>query len=234
MFHVEAVYEEHTPQLKSETMSDLQKATQADPVMQDLAHVISTRCPVSKAELPPGLTPYWTYRDELSSMNGIVYRGMQAIVPESLRKKMLAKVHFSHLGAQSNIRMCKDIIFWTDMQAVIKDVCDSCGQCAQFAASRPKEPMKSHPIPDYPWQLVSQDLFYFEGSDYLITVDHFSDFIEVNKLDDILSATVVEKSKAHFARHGIPEVLLSDNGPQYTSVDFKSFCKLHDITHVTS
>ena len=113
-------------------------------------------------------------------------------------------------------------------------MCASCGQCARFAVCGSKEPMKSHPLPDNPWQVVSQDLCYFEGSDYMVTVDHYSDFIEVDELEDTLSSTVAKKSKAQFARHGIPEVLLSDNGPQFIGTDYKSFCNLYGITHVTS
>jgi transposase InsO family protein len=94
--------------------------------------------------------------------------------------------------------------------------------------------MQSQPVPEYPWQLVSQDLCQFEDETYLITVDHFSDFIGVDELDNTLSVTVIAKSKAHFSRHGIPEVLLTDNGPQFVSVDFASFCELYGITHVTS
>ena len=68
----------------------------------------------------------------------------------------------------------------------------------------------------------------------ILSVDHYSDSIEIDKLENTLGATVVEKSKAHFSRHGIPEILVSDNGPQFIGVDFASFCNLYDITHITS
>jgi hypothetical protein len=151
----------------------------------------------------------------MSIMDGIIYHGLQAVVPFSMQKEMLQKVHAAHMGADSNIRMCKDIIFWPGMQAAIRDSCSTCGKCAQFAAENSREPMKMQPIPEYPWQFVSQDLFHYKQDEYLVTVDHYSDFIEVDKLDNTRSNTVIEKSKAQFARHGIPEVLLTDNGPQY-------------------
>ena len=110
LFRVEAAIDDTTI-LLPETMADLQKATQDDIVMQELARVISAGWPTSKGQLPLGLSPYWSYRDELSMMNGVIFRGNQAIVPETLIKPMLAKIHFSHLGAESNIRMCKDVIF---------------------------------------------------------------------------------------------------------------------------
>ena len=66
------------------------------------------------------------------------------------------------------------------------------------------------------------------------TVDHYSDFIELDELDNTLSSTVIKHSKSHFAHHGIPEVLLSDNGPQFVSTEFAAFCDLYGITHITS
>ena len=48
------------------------------------------------------------------------------------------------------------------------------------------------------------------------------------------SQEVISKLKQHFARHGIPEKLYSDNGPQLVSRDFKNFCKSWNIIHNTS
>lgn len=57
-------------------------------------------------------------------------------------------------------------------------------------------------------------------SDYLFTVDYFSNFWEVDYLPDTKSSTVIKKLKAHFARQGIPDFVFSDNGPQYMSTEF--------------
>ena len=196
--------------------------------------MISNGWPQSKSQLDPGIRPFWSQRDEMSVVDGIVYRGLQAVVPADLHHSMLQKAHASHAGAESCIRMCKDIIYWPGMRAAIKDMCDNCGKCAQYASQHTKETMKSQPVPVYAWQLVSQDLMHFEGCNYLITIDHYSDFIEMDELDDTLSMTIVNKSKAHFARYGIPEQLISDNGPQFISTDFAKFCDEYGIKHETS
>lgn len=80
-----------------------------------------------------------------------------------------------------------------------------------------KETLQPHKITDRPWAKVGTDLFSFEGRDYLITVDYFSNFWEIDYLPDTISSTVIRKLKAHFARQGIPDVVISDNGPQYSS-----------------
>ena len=53
------------------------------------------------------------------------------------------------------------------------------------------------------------------GDEYLVTVDYHSGFFELDKLNDVTSAAIIEKLKAHSARHGAPDTLLSDNATQY-------------------
>ena len=54
----------------------------------------------------------------------------------------------------------------------------------------------------------------FYGRQYLTTADYYSSLFEVSKLETTDSKTVVEKLKMQFSRHGIPEKVVSDNGPQ--------------------
>ena len=70
------------------------------------------------------------------------------------------------------------------------------------------------------WQKVATDLFTLTGTCYLVVVDYFSRYPEVIQLRSTTSGSVVEALKAIFARHGIPETVVSDNGPQYASEEF--------------
>ena len=66
-----------------------------------------------------------------------------------------------------------------------------------------------------PWKMVAQDLFTVPHTDYLVTVDYYSDYWELDRILDTTSQTRIECSKAHFARHGIPDTIITDNGPQF-------------------
>ncbi|XP_055956537.1 uncharacterized protein LOC130012497 [Patella vulgata] len=94
--------------------------------------------------------------------------------------------------------------------------------------------MISHQIPSRPWQFVGTDLFEFNEKPYLITVDYFSNYFEVDHLKDKTAKTVIPKMKAHFARHGLPERVISDNGPPYNSADFVRFSNEYEFDHITS
>ena len=84
------------------------------------------------------------------------------------------------------------------------------------------------------WAKLGCDLFEFDNRNYLITVDYFSTFFEIDRLEHATAKYVIKKIKAHFARYGIPEVLVSDNGTQFTSQDFNEFTATYGFEHVRS
>ena len=56
-------------------------------------------------------------------------------------------------------------------------------------------------------------------------MDTYSDYIEVGHLEDLTSSTLINTMKQVFAINGVPVMLLSDNGTNYPSQDFKQFAK---------
>ncbi|XP_046547975.1 uncharacterized protein K02A2.6-like [Haliotis rubra] len=119
------------------------------------------------------------------------------------------------------------------MCSQIDNLVSSCGICQEKQMSNTKEPLKPHEIPSQPWQMIGTDLFQLEGCHYIIAVDYYSRFFEVTSLQDTTSYTVIQKLKGFFARHGIPEVVKSDNDPQYSSGEFKNCSKAWNFNHVT-
>lgn len=84
------------PGVTSRTFSKVKQETAADKNLLDLTEVIVTGWPELKTELPPGLSPYWSYRDELTVCDGVVYKGLRVVIPGTMRKDMLQKnTHFT-------------------------------------------------------------------------------------------------------------------------------------------
>ena len=240
--HEEEVFQalENTDQLEyldlsGPSQAQIRKTTLSDPELQCLASTILLGWPETKQELPDSIRLFWPFRDELVVHNGIIYKGMRVFVPNSLRKEMIKKSHSSHLGRDRSIRRAKDVLFWPGMYTDIANAVDSCETCAEFASKQQKEPMMSHPVPELPFEIVSQDLFTLHHKNYLITVDHYSDYFLVDELkDDTTAETIIEHTKSHFAEHGIPETVITDNGPQFTSQEFQTFSRKWEFKHVTS
>ena len=216
------------------TQESLQEQTAMDSALQKLSLHIMTGWPTSKTGVDPLVRPYYTFKDELSVADGIVYKGQQAVIPSSMRPAMLEKIHRTHFGVGSCIRRAKVSLFWPGMTSDIKNKCMSWSLCAQYASQAPKEPLLSHDIPDNPWSVVSQDILMWEGKWHLVTTCHYSDWVEIDVLPNTLTATVVQLTKAHFARFGIPVRLITDNGPQFISTEYKQFASEYGFEHVTS
>ena len=72
------------------------------------------------------------------------------------------------------------------------------------------------------------------GKNFLIIIDYFSRYPEVVKLRGTTSRDIIEILKSIFSRHGLPQTVVSDNGPQFSSQEFRDFAKQYEFCHVTS
>ena len=90
------------------------------------------------------------------------------------------------------------------------------------------------PIPSRPWETISCDLFSLNETSYLITVDHLSNFFEIDKSPTTTTQMVIRKLRPHFGHYGQPEVMTTDNGPQFTSAEFGKFAAEWNFEHRTS
>ena len=84
-----------------------------------------------------------------------------------------------------------------------------------------------------PWQIVATDLFLVGRSHYMLVVDYCSKYPLVRKLKDFSSQEIILTEQI-FGEQGIPEKLISVNGPHYNSTLFKQFSREWGFEHYTS
>ena len=89
-------------------------------------------------------------------------------------------------------------------------------------------------MPTEPWQKVGTDLFHVNGKDFLLVIDYHSNYPEVAQLNSTSASAVITRMKSIFGRHGIPQIVQSDNGPQYSSQEFHMFAEEYGFQHTTS
>ena len=215
-------------------LRSIQRETEADAKLQRLKEIVLRGWPETKPEADPSVAEYWTFRDEISIYNGVLYKGDRVIVPTVLRKKLLSRIHASHQGEQACLRRARDALFWPGMSQQFKDLVSSCSLCADFAPAQAKEPLMTPELPKRPWSVIAQDLYSLDGKDFLITVDAYSGFWEVDELSQTTAADVINKTKQHLARYGIPDRVYSDNGPQFDCTEYASFADHWQFEHFTS
>ena len=197
----------------------------ADPVCSLIRSYCISGWP-DTAHTLPYLKPYAEIHSELTVCNDILLRGWRIVVPTSLQKVTLEKIHHGHQGIQKCRSQANSSVWWPKMSDRITEMVKSCRECTKQSTLN-REPMIPSNLPDFPWQIVGTDLFQHKGTTYLLVVDYFSRYPEITKLTNTTSKGVIAALQAIFARHGIPEVLRSDNGPQYVSQEMTDFAALY-------
>lgn len=220
--------------MSDSTLAKFQAEAAKDESLQVLSQVIRAGWPTKTSMVPTSAQPFFKYRDEMTLQNGLVFKGTKIVVPESLHRCMLEETHKSPQGLQACLRRAREVFFWPRMFAQLKDLIHKCSICQSVKPEQANEPFQPHPVPDRPWQRVATDLFTFENRNFLVLVDYYSNFIELDYLADTSSQTVIHKLKMHFARHGVPDYVASDNGPQYTSSEFRRFATTWKFNHVST
>jgi len=224
----------HTLPISEQRLNELKAETQKDSVLQDLKRTVENGWPIAKQDAPTTTSPFWNYHDEISIADGILFKGERVIVPKSMQPDMLKIIHSAHMGTEKCKRRAKEVLYWPGMNSQIEDVVSNCQTCSMYQRSQMKEPLIYHEVPKRPWAKVGADLFELSRKSYLILVDYYSGFIEVNQLQCTKSNEVIMCCKSQFARHGIPDILISDNGPQFSGDMFKLFANEYQFEHRTS
>ena len=128
------------------------------------------------------------------------------------------------------------------MTAQIKDKVISCSICNTFRNRQQRESLHSHDIAGIPWQVAGTDLFEYAGQTYLFVTDFDSKYFEIELLRQSTATCVINNLKKIFARFGIPDEIVSDNGSQYSNTrnlfdsthGFKQFAEDFGFRHTTS
>ena len=153
--------------------------------------------------------------------------GCRIVVPELLQKETLSRIHHGNQRIQRSCLRAQSSAWWPGMSKEVTEYVRNCHVCAQDA-NPSKKPLIPAKLPTYPWQRVATDLFFAQWNNVYPHSYYFSQLLEVIKLSTITSSSVILAMKSVFSRHGIPKVVNSDNGPQYSSEELRSLLLLMD------
>ena len=178
--------------------------------------------------------PYWNYRDEITAIDALMLKSQKIIILKALRHEMLGRILTGHMGVQICKERARDVLFWPGMCKEIETMVEKCLTCQEYRNAQIKEPLRPHDIPVRPCQMVATDSFLWNNTNYVLVVDYYSNHFEIAQLASTKSSTVIQHIKSIFSRHGIPEIVISNNGPQYSSEEFHQFSTTWGFVHKTS
>lgn len=180
------------------------------------------------------LKPYAIRKEEICVNKDILMWGYRILIPKSLRKNLLKEVHSTHMGMSKMKTLCRSYMWWPGLDKNIENWVQSCDACLQSRSEPILAEPKKWEEASGPMDRVHLDFLYLQGKDYLIMTDIFTKWPEVAEMKISNSGSVIEKLREIFARFGLPNKIVSDNGPQFRSEEFIQFCKNNMIRFVTS
>ena len=161
--------------------------------------------------------------------------GIRVLVPHKSRGKLLEELHHDHPGVTWMKSMARSYLWWPGLDKEIEEMAKSCQSCQSVKGSPRVVPLQPWTWPSRPWQRVHLDFAGpFQGAVFLVAVDTYSKWPEVK----VLLTTTVSKTlnvlREWFAVHGVPEHIVTDNGPQFVADEFNNFTKCNGIKHIRS
>ncbi|GFR99772.1 Pol polyprotein [Elysia marginata] len=178
----------------------------------------------------PLLHQYWASQRHLTIVDDLLLYNDRIVIPRDMRIEMLNKLHKSHLGITKCRALAQTSVWWPNISSQIEDMVKKFSVCAKLKPAT-KEPLLAASFPDSPWSQVAMDLFDLHGKTDFLVVDYLSRWPEIRLLDSLTSAAVIIRLKSIFASHGIPDLVVSDNGPQFASAEFRQFSLIFGFTH---
>lgn len=232
MVHVNTLYEnvEATPEM----LNRIREESGKDETFKAVCEYYKKGWPNNKREVDVSVRQYWIVRSELHVVKGILFRNSRVVIPPSLRKLMLKRIHEGHMGIEKCQRRARDVMWWPGMSTDIEHTVQDCEACQRHRAANCREPLAPHPVPELPWEVLAADIFEFRGKNYLLVVDYYSKFVEVVSLPNLNSSSVINVFKDLYSRFGIPRKLVTDGAGSFCSQLFKSFSETWGFAHVTS
>lgn len=181
------------------------------------------------------LKPFYNRRLELSVHQGCILWGGRVIIPLKLRQHILEQLHETHSGVVKMKHLARSYVWWPGIDQEIEQITKKCPGCLATQNEPATAPLHPWDWPCKPWQRIHVDFCGpFLGHMFLVIVDAHSKWPEVICMTSTTSERTIEVLRETFSRYGLCEHLVSDNGPQFTSDEFRLFMQNNGILHTKS
>ncbi|BHF64309.1 hypothetical protein SprV_0200731100 [Sparganum proliferum] len=215
------------------TATDIRHATEQDPVLRQAITYVQTCWPTTA--LAGDLRQLFLRRASLSVVDSCLMFADRVVIPSSLLPTVLRQFHAAHPGTSRMKSIARSFAYWPGIDGDIDDLVRRCFRCQQAAKMPPRQPPIPWQPPERPWSRVHIDFAGpLNGVSYLILVDAYLNWPAIAPLNPATASATIAFLRRIFGQHGLPEVLVSDNGSQFDSWTYEDFCRQHNIQHLRS
>ena len=215
------------------TAAQIKQWTNNDPVLSRVRTLVETGWPDHVSE---DLRSYHNRSTELSVHDGCVLWGSRVVVPPQGRESVLQALHSAHPGGSRMKSFARCKVWWPGIDHDIELCTAKCSACQESRSRPAKVPLQPWEWPQKPWSRLHLDFAgpCLGGTYFLVIVDAHSKWQDIHIMNSITASATIDALRVTFANHGLPIMLVSDNGSAFTSAEFQKFVEMNGIIHTTS
>lgn len=208
------------------TADELAQFTKEDPNVRNLLQGLKV------GRIVDGRDRFGVDQNEFSLQKGCIMKGIRVYIPPKLRKRVLDELHTGHFGVSRMKSLARSYCWWERVDRDIEDLSRDCSECALVKKNPPKVAIHCWERPNEPFQRIHIDFAGpFLGLNFFVIVDAFTKWPDVKIIPDMTTGTTIDKLREYFVTYGVPSVIVSDRGVQFTSDEFQSFLKKNGVIH---
>ena len=209
---------------------DISKESSKDPIISHVISYVLNGWPDKNQE--ESMKPYFCRRQEFSVQAGCLMWGSRIVIPPKYQEVILSELHAAHPGIIRMKDLSRSYVWWPYLDRDVESTVCQCSVCQSVGNNPPRAPLHPWTWPNTPWDRIHIDFAGpFEGKMLLIIVD--AKFVCAHVMSGSTSLATIDKLRQTFASHGLPHSIVSDNGTPFVGKEFKTFCELNGIHHIT-
>ena len=210
-------------------LTTIQAETKKDPTLSSMQECLRT---ATYDNIPKNYQPI---RHHISSTNGLVLYKNKIVIPTSLQHTVMNLAHEGHQGIVRTKQRLRTKVWWPNMSCDIENFISTCHSCQVVSSSQLPTSLQMTPIPSSSWLMIGCDLCgpFPSGEHLLVCVDYYSRYPEVEIIHKTTSIVISSKLRKLFCRYGCPELIITDNGPQFQkNTEFSNLMKEFGVKHI--
>jgi transposase InsO family protein len=209
------------------TAKDIAEETRKDSVLSKVYTYVMNGWPVKVYD--PALYEFVKRKEQISAERGCLLWGLRVIIPSVYHRTLVKELHNDHLGTVRMKAVARSYFWYPGIDKDIELEANSCDACQTYRANPPPAPLRPWKTPLHPWERIHIDFGYIKGVDILVVIDSSTKWMEVAIMNSTTAEKTIEVLRGLFARHGLPKEVVSDNGPQFTSMEFAEFLRRNHV-----
>lgn len=159
---------------------------------------------------------------------------LKDIEDEACKDKIIKTIHegrTNHRGIDEVTKEIKELYYWPNIQKYVQDYINSCNTC--MVTKYDRRPLKLQynitPTTHKPFDTLHVDTLTLDKTKFLTIVDPFSKFAQAYTLRSCQAVEIADKLLDSFMHHGLPKLIVSDNGCEFKNAVVKELLALHKI-----